>query len=128
MSVWNKVKSPISINQGQLNRMQASGQVTADLTKLVVLNTGLEYYNSQADLIMAEAFDKDKQASKEQDGYLRHPVYTFYGVHESILLGFLGLLRFTSPDPSQESGHITRKYQAFGMRFKSPAEHSIDGE
>jgi hypothetical protein len=61
-------------------------------------------------MINAESFDKDHKLSHDQDGYLRHPVYTYYGVHESILLGYLGSFKLTTPMASSETGHSVCKY------------------
>lgn len=53
--------------------------------------------------------------------YYNHPTYSFFGLHESFILGQLGTIEI-----KDENSIVTDEYSAFAIKFKLPGEHRFD--
>jgi hypothetical protein len=63
----------------------------------------------------------DKSLYKEElKNYYNHPTYSFYGLHESFILGQLGTITI-----KDEKENLSDDFSAFAIKFKLPGEHKF---
>lgn len=66
-------------------------------------------------------------STNNQDQYSYHPTYSFKGLHENMILGHFGKFNLDILEGGAGIETGGKNYIAFGMRFKFPGEHQIDG-
>lgn len=62
---------------------------------------------------------------KQRKGYYHHATYSYRGLHENFIIGLLGEARLTVK-ANKVTTINNQAYQAYGMKFKLPAEHKMD--